>query len=113
MGWCRHLRWDYKPRPRRALSGELVFRYTRGADTVQQMRSKWKQLSPYVDAERHAQVDAFLGIQEREAQWWRDASIAYFQDISGRPMPAGFEPPAHSLDYYRALDFPFAPGDGR
>ena len=111
--WFHHVPWGYKTRSGRVLWDELVFRYTRGADTVQQMRSKWKQLSPYVDAERHAQVDAFLGIQEREAQWWRNASIAYFQDISGRPMPAGFEPPAHSLDYYKTLDFPFAPGDGR
>ena len=111
--WFHHVPWGYKTRSGRVLWDELVFRYTRGADSVQQMRFKWKQLSPYVDAERHAQVDAFLGIQEREAQWWRDASIAYFQDISGRPMPAGFEPPAHSLDYYKALDFPFAPGGGR
>jgi hypothetical protein len=37
-----------------------------------------------------------------EAQWWRDASIAYFQTFSGLPLPAGEAPPAHSLDYYEA-----------
>ena len=111
--WFHHVPWDYRTRSGRVLWDELVFRYTRGVDSVRHMRSSWKEMAPYVDAERHAQVDAFLGIQEHEAQWWRDASIAYFQDISGRPLPAGFAPPAHSLDYYKALEFPFAPGDGR
>ena len=32
---------------------------------------------------------AFLAIQEQEAQWWRDACIAYFQTFSKRPLPAG------------------------
>ena len=42
-----------------------------------------------MDAERFAQVAAFLAIQEQEAQWWRDACIAYFQTFSKRPLPAG------------------------
>ena len=62
---------------------------------------------------RHAQVAAFLAIQEKEAQWWRDASIAYFQTFSKRPLPAGEPAPPHSLAYYQALQFPFAPGDGK
>jgi alpha-glucuronidase len=74
------------------------------------MHQTWQSLAPYVDAERYAQVDAFLGIQEREAQWWRDASIAYFQSISRRPLPEGLAAPAHTLDYYQSLSFPYAPG---
>jgi len=74
------------------------------------MRGTWKGLAPYVDAERHAQVAAFLGIQEKEAKWWRDASIAYFQTFSQRPLPAGYAPPEKTLEYYKSLEFPFAPG---
>jgi alpha-glucuronidase len=111
--WFHHVHWDYGMQSGRTLWDELVFRYTRGATTVQQMRMQWKAMAPYIDAERYAQIDAFLGIQEQEAQWWRDASIAYFQSISKRPLPAGVAPPAHSLNYYKALEFPFAPGDGR
>lgn len=111
--WFHHVPWDYKTRSGRPLWDELVHRYTRGVDYVRSMRSTWDGLAPYVDAERHAQVAAFLGIQEREAQWWRDASIAYFQTFSERPLPPGFAPPVHSLDYYESLEFPYAPGDGR
>ncbi len=111
--WFHHVPWDFKTRSGRPLWDELVYRYTRGVGYVHEMRGTWKALARYVDPERHTQVDAFLGIQEKEAQWWRDASIAYFQTFSARPLPPGFAPPAHSLDYYEALEFPNAPGDGR
>ena len=53
------------------------------------MRKTWTALAPYVDAERYAQTAAFLAIQEKEAQWWRDATLAYFQSLSGKPFPSG------------------------
>jgi alpha-glucuronidase len=74
------------------------------------MRKTWAGLSAFVDPERHAQVSAFLAIQEHEAKWWRDASIAYFQTFSQRPLPAGYEPPEHDLQYYESICFPYVPG---
>lgn len=108
--WFHHVPWDRRMSSGRTLWDDLVFRYTRGVSRVQAMRETWRTLSAYVDAERYAQVDAFLGIQEREAQWWRDASIAYFQPISRRPLPEGFAPPPHTLEHYQSLTFPYAPG---
>jgi alpha-glucuronidase len=55
-------------------------------------------------------VSEFLAIQEQEATWWRDASIAYFQSLSRRPMPPGYAPPRHALEYYESLCFPYVPG---
>jgi alpha-glucuronidase len=89
-----------------------VHRYTRGVNEVKKMRATWDGLRDHVDAERHAQVAAFLAIQQKEAQWWRDASIAYFQRINGLPLPPGYAPPAQPLEYYEALSFPYAPGNG-
>ncbi|HTU65946.1 MAG TPA: alpha-glucuronidase family glycosyl hydrolase [Steroidobacteraceae bacterium] len=108
--WFHHVPWDYKTRSGRILWDELVVRWTRGVEVVSQMRATWDSLRPYVDAERHAQVAAFLAIQQQEAQWWRDANIAYFQTFSKRPLPAGYAPPAHPLEYYESLKFPYAPG---
>jgi alpha-glucuronidase len=110
--WFHHVPWDYKTRSGRILWDELVWRYTHGVEVVGRMRQQWAALAPYVDAERFAQVAAFLAIQEQEAQWWRDACIAYFQSINRRPLPAGFAPPAHPLEYYKSLRFPYAPGRG-
>jgi alpha-glucuronidase len=108
--WFHHVPWDYKTSSGRILWDELVYRYTRGVEVVSQMRRTWAGLGPYVDAERFAQVSAFLAIQEQEAQWWRDACIAYFRTFSERPLPAGIAPPAHPLEYYQSLKFPYAPG---
>jgi alpha-glucuronidase len=47
-------------------------------------------------------VSAFLAIQDREAIWWRDASLAYFQQYSKQPFPAGYAP-KYSLSYYEAM----------
>jgi alpha-glucuronidase len=94
----------------RTLWEELVARYSRGVGEVAGMRRSWDALAQYVDRPRHAQIAAFLAIQEKEAQWWRDASIAYFQSVSRRPLPPGYAPPARDLDHYRSLQFPHAPG---
>ena len=111
--WFHHVPWDHRMASGRSLWDELVARYDRGVDYVRGMRRTWATLEGRVDAERHQQVAAFLAIQEQEAQWWRDASIAYFQTFSRRPLPDGAAPPPHPLSHYQALQFPFAPGDGK
>ena len=111
--WFHHVPWDYRTRSGRDLWNELVHHYTRGVGYVHDMRETWRGLDGSIDAERYDQVAACLAIQEQEARWWRDASIAYFQTFSGRPIPAGVAPPLQSLDYYKALEFPNAPGNGR
>lgn len=89
---------------------ELVGRYDGGLAEVRSMRATWARLAGEVDAQQHGEVPAFLIIQEKEAKWWRDASIAYFQSVSKRPLPAGTVPPEHRLELYKALDFPNALG---
>ena len=96
----------------RTLWDELVVRYTRGVESVAGMQATWERMKPHVDGERFEQVRAYLAIQRDEAQWWRDACIAYFQSINQLPLPAGFAPPRHSLEHYRSLKFPYAPGRG-
>ena len=111
--WFHHVPWDHPMRSGRPLWDELVHRYSRGVRNVEAMQATWSRLEGRVDAPRHRQVAAFLRIQRNEAQWWRDASVAYFQSLNGRALPEGEQPPPHPLAYYQALQFPFAPGDGR
>ncbi len=108
--WFHHLPWDYRLKSGETLWNGLVHRYDRGVAYVADMQQTWNSLRPLVDPERFAQTQAFLTIQHREAQWWRDASIAYFQSINHLPLPAGAAPPAHDLDWYKAQSFPYAPG---
>uniref|UniRef100_B0T4L3 Xylan alpha-1,2-glucuronidase n=1 Tax=Caulobacter sp. (strain K31) TaxID=366602 RepID=B0T4L3_CAUSK len=108
--WFHHVPWTYRLKSGQTLWDGLVTHYSRGVATVDGMGKTWAGLAPYIDPERHAQVADFLAIQRNEAQWWRDASIAYFQPFSGLPLPAGEAPPAHSLQHYESLSFPYAPG---
>jgi alpha-glucuronidase len=108
--WFHHVPWDYRMRSGRTLWDELVIHYTEGVQAVTGMRHTWATLAGKVDSERYAQVSTFLEIQEKEARWWRDASIAYFQSLSHRPLPAGYAPPEHDLHYYESLCFPYVPG---
>jgi alpha-glucuronidase len=108
--WFHHLPWDTRMASGRTLWDELVFHYDRGVASVGAMERSWAALAPYVDAERFAKTRTYLAIQHREALWWRDANIAWFQSLNHRPLPTGSAKPAHPLAYYQAIDIPFAPG---
>ena len=108
--WFHHVQWDYRVKSGRSLWDELVYRYTSGVESVASMRKTWSQLASLVDKERYEQIASFLAIQESEAQWWRDACIAYFQTFSHRPLAAGVEPPKHTLAEYQNIAIRYAPG---
>ncbi len=110
--WFHHLPWDYKVSSGRTLWDELVVRYTRGVDAVAKMQATWEAMKPHVDADRFEQVKAFLAIQREEAQWWRDACIAYFQSSTSCRCRQGSRRRAHPLEHYKSLKFPYAPGRG-
>jgi alpha-glucuronidase len=108
--WFHRLPWEHQMRDGTTLWQSLVAHYDRGAAQVTAMRDAWAGLESYVDAERFAKTLDFLDIQLREASWWRDACLAYFSERSGLPLPEGTAPPEHPLDYYKSLEFPYAPG---
>lgn len=108
--WFHHVPWSYRMKSGHTLWEELVAHYTKGVETVAHNRAVWETLKPYVDVQRFEETDAYLRIEENEARWWRDADIAYFQSVSGLPLPPGYEPPLHTLDYYKRLNFPYVPG---
>ncbi|MEO5818073.1 MAG: hypothetical protein ABIT20_22580 [Gemmatimonadaceae bacterium] len=74
-----------------------------GVDSVRSMQKTWDSVEGSVDAPRFHAVKDFLAIQEREARWWRDAALTYFQTSSRQPIPAAFEQPAHPLAYYQQI----------
>ncbi len=110
--WFHHLPWDYLMPSGRSLWVELLTHYDSGVAQAADLQARWMRLQTLIDARRHAEVAELLAQQLQEANWWRDACIAYFQSISGLPLPAGTKVPALPLDEYKARQFPFAPGRG-
>ena len=108
--WFHHLPWDYKMDSGRTLWDELCYKYYGGVDKVREMQKTWDSIEGYVDQERFNHVKTFLKIQEKEAIWWRDACVLYFQTFSNRDIPKGLEKPDHDLEYYMSLDPKYVPG---
>jgi alpha-glucuronidase len=79
---------------------------------VDDQRLQWAALRTDIDPTRHVEIASTLAVQAREARWWRDACIAYFQSVSGLPLPTGVRSPEQTLAAYKALRFNFAPGRG-
>ena len=111
--WFHRVPWTHRMASGRTIWDELVFRYDAGVDTVRALQKAWASVRPVVDAQRFTEVSAFLDIQEREARWWRDAALTYFQQFSRMPIPAGYEQPAHPLAYYQRITCPANPDKPR
>jgi alpha-glucuronidase len=102
LAWFHHVPWDYRMKSGRIFWDELALHYQRGVAWVRTARRDWASLAGVIDAERHAAVAKKFEIQERDAMHWRDACLLYFQTFARRPLPAGVEKPAKTLDEYKA-----------
>jgi alpha-glucuronidase len=94
----------------RTLWDEICIHYQRGVDQVSGWIILWDSTEGLIDQEQFEHVKVLLLRQEREARWWRDACLSYFQTFSKRPLPPGVEPPAESLEYYMNLQLHHVPG---
>jgi alpha-glucuronidase len=108
--WFHHVPWTFKMKSGRNLWDELCYKYYSGVDSVRWMQQTWNSLKKYIDDEQFEHVKMLLTIQEKEAVWWRNACLLYFQTFSKMPIPSQYEKPDHDLEYYESLKFPYAPG---
>jgi alpha-glucuronidase len=104
--WFHHVPWTYTLKSGRTLWNEMIVKYNEGVDSVQSMQKIWDSVEPRIDPERFNQVKSFLSIQEREARWWRDAALSYFQTFSRMPIPEPYAQPAHDVKYYQQVRCP-------
>lgn len=110
--WFHHVSWDYKLKNGQTLWNDLALKYQEGVNQVKEMQEIWKKTEKYIDSERFKEVEMLLEIQYKEAKWWRDACLLYFQQLSGKELPPSVEKPTQTLEYFKSLKFPFAPGNG-
>ena len=108
--WFHHLPWDYEMDNGKTLWYNMATTYQEGVEEVQEMIETWKKMEEYVDKEPYQKVSMLLQIQLKEAKWWRDACLTYFQEFSQMELPDEVPQPEYNLEYYKSLEFPFAPG---
>jgi alpha-glucuronidase len=109
--WFHHAAWNHKMKSGRTLWAELCHKYYEGAASVKKMQQDWNKLEALTDKQRFDQVKQLLQVQYEEAVWWRNACLLYFQTFSNMPIPAEYEQPNQTLEYYKGMRFPFAPGN--
>jgi alpha-glucuronidase len=109
--WFHHIPWNYKMKNGNTLWYALCQKYYSGANKVIWMKNEWAKQKGRIDAQRFNHVEQLLNIQCNEAEWWRNACVLYFQTFSKMPLPKGYPQPEKTLDYYKQLQFPFAPGN--
>lgn len=108
--WFHHLPWSFKMNSGNPLWDELCYHYDTGVTSVGEIKKQWAELKSYIDYQRFHQVEMLLNTQEKEARWWRNSCLLYFQTFSKMEFPGNIEQPAGNLEYYKNLRFPYAPG---
>ena len=96
--WFHHVPWDYKMKDGKTLWEELSYKYDTGVKNVRDYQKVWDKIQPYIDGERFSDVQDKLKIQAKDAVWWKDACLLYFQTYSKRPIPSDIEKPVHELE---------------
>ena len=96
--WFHHVPWTHKMKNGRTLWDELCYRYDSGVQQVREYQKVWDKLESEIDSQRFAEVQSRLRIQARDAVWWKDAILLYFQTYSQMPIPYEIERPVHELD---------------
>lgn len=106
--WFHHVNWNQKLRSGCSLWDELCYKYQKGVDEVRAFQRIWKDMQPYVDAERYQAVAERLDIQARDAVWWKDACLEYFRTFSKKKYPEGVEPPVFTLKELKKVKLPIS-----
>ena len=108
LTWFHHVPWDYKMKSGRTFWDELCHKYDDGVREARHFLAVWDAMQPYVDSQRFEDVQRKLRIQARDAEWWRDACLLYFQTFSHRPIPQDMEHPVHNLDEMMKFNIPIS-----
>ena len=108
--WFHHLPWDYRLKNGSILWDGIALKYQEGVDQVKGMIADWENAKNHISQEQYEEVHMLMEIQLKEAKWWRDATLLYFQTFSKMALPDGVEKPTKTLEYFQSLKFPFAPG---
>ena len=99
--WFHHLPWNYKMKDGKTLWDELCYTFEEGIREARSYIGMWESVEEYVDAERYALIHDKLVRQAKDAIWWRDATMLYFQQYSKMEIPADCTPTQHTLDELR------------
>ncbi len=95
--WFHHASWNYTMSNGLSMWDNLCYTYDRGVRQAAEFVKTWEAAKPYVDSTRYERQLKRFQRQARDAQWWRDACLLYFQQFSGQPLPPDSPAPQFKL----------------
>ena len=95
--WFHHVPWDYTMKNGKTMWYNLCDKYNTGVNQVRTFQGVWDKMKGYVDKDRFEDIQRRFKIQSRDAVWWRDACLLYFQTFSNMEIPEQMERPVHDL----------------
>ena len=96
--WFHHVKWDHTMSNGLSLWDNLCYSYDRGVRQAREFVDTWMAVKPYVKEDVYQRQLTRFQRQAKDAQWWRDACLLYFQTFANRPLPPDCPAPVHKLD---------------
>lgn len=101
--WFHHAPWQHTLPSGKTVWESLCAHYGHGVAEADLLYGAWAGLEGKISPAIYADVKERMGVQQRDARWWHDACLLYFQDINGLPFPEDAMPIEYSLDSLKAV----------
>ncbi len=129
--WFHHVPWGYTLHNGLTMWDNLCYAYDRGVRQAEEFVKTWEAVKPYIEglsaagcgdaaadgtgktrqvsgSELYQRQLSRFQRQAKDAWWWRDACLLYFQQFSRQPLPPDSPAPRHTLkalmDYQLRMD---------
>ncbi len=104
--WFHHVPWTHKMHNGETMWEALCHTYDQGVRQAEAFARIWEQMKPYVDAERYEAQKLNFDRQAKDAWWWRDACLLYFQQFSGMKLPLDCPAPKYKFEDLQKYKLP-------
>ena len=106
--WFHHAPWTYSRTwacngSQENLWNHLGRHYQAGVNQVRQMQIMWNNVKGDVPEDIWSDISRRLDTQLKDAVWWKDACLLYFQHLSKQNWPPTAEKPKYSLEDLRKI----------
>lgn len=104
--WFHHVPWNHKMHNGETMWEALCHTYDLGVRQAEAFARTWEKMKPYVDEERYQAQKLNFDRQARDAWWWRDACLLYFQQFSGMKLPMDCPAPKFKFEDLQKYNLP-------
>ena len=104
--WFHHVPWNY-PVAGEPMWDRLCHHYQNGVNEVRAMQAQWNSVKNDIDSEIFDAIAYKLSVQLKDAIWWKDGMLDYFQTWSKMPYPVDVEPSQHNLEDLKKVLLPY------